>query len=114
MTAAALEPVDLHDLLDAAACLWECGQRMLLDIEKSVADPESLPLASWQRDLRNELMCFGTAHVRGLLVNFAEELHRDWQRDFEAGDFDGPFDWEYVPEWLPQRLATFFNQEQPS
>lgn len=109
----ALEPVELADLLDAAACLWESTRHLLEDIHKSQADPTSLPLMPWQQQLLNHVDAFGSMELRAMVVAWSEEVHRDWERAFNSGEFDGCFDWEFVPEWLVAKLTKHF-EEQPS
>src|SRR3546814_4766882 len=50
----------------------------------------------------------GTVHMRVTVSGWAEECERDWKRAHDAGEFDEPFDWEWCPRWLAQRLEAVY------
>src|SRR3546814_11770413 len=49
-----------------------------------------------------------TVHMRVTVSGWAEECERDWKRAHDAGEFDEPFDWEWCPRWLAQRLEAVY------
>src|SRR3546814_15281978 len=59
-------------------------------------------------EFMREWQDMGTVHMRVTVSGWAEECERDWKRAHDAGEFDEPFDWEWCPRWLAQRLEAVY------
>jgi hypothetical protein len=46
----------------------------------------------------------GTSAMRYTVGGLAEACHREWEAAHNAGLFDEPFDWEWCPRWLRERI----------
>lgn len=86
--------VATHDLVEAAACLWEA----VLDRKNSneMAQP----------DLDAAFREHGWSSIRNAVCGWARWVHLDWERAVAEHGYDDPFDWEFCPKWLDLN-ATF-------
>ncbi|MBS7671741.1 hypothetical protein [Croceicoccus gelatinilyticus] len=86
-------------LAETAACLWEAAQNLVFG--KNYAD---LPEAIILKDA-NEGM--GAAGLRMEITALAPACMADWvMLSVEQQDEAAPYDWEFVPTWLANRLNT--------
>ena len=93
------DAVPLGDLLHGAACLWEAA----LDLWSVDQDIDGTPVGEvphWHAEFIREWHGHGAVHMRMMVTGWAEECERDWKRAHDSGEFDAPYDWEWVPAWL--------------
>lgn len=83
-------PISTDDLVDAAMCLWESA----LSLES--CEPG---------DMRHYWNLNGICAMRDQIRALAPFCHADWQTAHDAGDFDAPFDTEWCPNWLIERVV---------
>jgi hypothetical protein len=86
-------------LYEVAACLWEAALGML---ESPGDDPVAGALYA---DREGN----GTSQVRMTIIGFTEECEAAWQ--YVANEYSRCFDWDFVPDWLRERLAKHYEVE---
>jgi hypothetical protein len=79
--------------LETAACLWEA----VLEILNGGAGHKGLR-AQAQRIREN----MGTSGLRLAVLRWTELVDADWAK--VKDEYDQPFDWEFVPEWIAQNI----------
>lgn len=79
--------------LETAACVWEA----VLDILNGSAGEKGLRKKA-QRIREN----LGTAELRCLVLRWVDLIDAEWAKVKE--DYDGPFDWEFVPDWIASNI----------
>jgi hypothetical protein len=77
------------DLVDSALCLWEA----LIDLHCSEQD----------NPISHAFDANGYSAMRNRAMGWAEQCHNDWVA-VHPHDFDDPFDWEWCPKWLLERI----------
>lgn len=79
--------------LETAACLWEA----VLEILNGGAGQKGLR-AQAQR-IRESM---GTAELRSTVLRWVDLIDAEWAK---VGDeFSGPYDWEFVPDWIARNI----------
>lgn len=96
------EAVPLGDLLHGAACLWEAALQLRADHHRDGERPASE--CEFMHEWTNE----GSVHMRVMVTGWADECERDWKRAHDAGEFDAPYDWEWCPRWLGEKLRAVY------
>lgn len=79
--------------LETAACLWEA----VLEILNGRAGQKGL---RHQANRIREQM--GTSALRLTVLRWVELIDADWAK--VKDEYDQPFDWEFVPEWIAQHI----------
>lgn len=79
--------------LETAACIWEA----VLDILNGGAG---------QKGLRHEAQrireAIGTAELRVLVLRWVDLVDAEWAKVRDT--YDGPFDSEFVPDWIARNI----------
>lgn len=79
--------------LETAACIWEA----VLEILNGGAGHKGLRVQA-QRIREN----IGTAELRSVALRWTELVDAAWEKVKDS--YSGPFDWEFVPEWIAQNI----------
>ncbi len=81
--------------LETAACLWE-----------AVLEMESDTDGEWSALISATRAAIGTSALRLTVIGWTDAVDAAWQaadgcEDMgRGGEYDGPFDWEFVPGWI--------------
>lgn len=79
--------------LETAACLWEA----VLDLLNGGAGQKGL---RHQANRIREQM--GTSALRVTVLRWVELIDAEWAK--VKDEYDQPFDWEFVPEWIATNI----------
>jgi len=88
--------------LETAACLWEAVLEMEACTGGPYAGTEEEERALMIRAARTEI---GSSQLRLTVIGWTDALEAAWMaadgaEDMGGGDYDGAFDWDFVPGWI--------------